>query len=105
MSVVALSTGGSRGPRLREDLTIVEQVFRGETGYVVKDPATQKYFRFRPVEIGVMRCFDGRRSPDEIAAALAEQGLKLTARTIEAFARKLASIGLLARTLAGRNKM
>src|SRR5215207_821031 len=90
MSVVALSAGGSRGPRLREDLTIVEQVFRGETGYVVKDPATQKYFRFRPVEIGVMRCFDGRRSPDEIAAALAEQGLKLTARTIEAFERTLA---------------
>src|SRR3954463_13688211 len=102
MSVVALSAGGRRGPCLREDITIVEQVFRGETSFVVKDPATQKYFRFRPVEMGVMRYFDGSRTPDEIAAALAADGVRLTARAVEGFARKLASIGLLERTLAER---
>ena len=80
---------------------IVEQVFRGETSFVVKDPATQKYFRFRPVEMGVMRCFDGARTPDEIAAALAEQGVRLTARAVEGFARKLA-VDRAARAHAGR---
>jgi putative peptide zinc metalloprotease protein len=105
MSSIALSTATSNGPRLRAELAIVEQVFRGETNYVVKDPATQKYFRFRPVEMRVMRCFDGARTPDEIAAALADQGLRLTARAVEGFARKLASIGLLERTLAERTTL
>jgi putative peptide zinc metalloprotease protein len=105
MSSIALDTTRAAGPRLRPDLAIVEQVFRGETSFVVKDPATHKYFRFRPVEVGVMRHFDGRRTPDEIAAALAEQGLKLTGRAVEGFARKLASIGLLERTLAERTTL
>src|SRR6187455_872963 len=101
MSSIAL-TSGTGGPRLRPELAIVEQVFRGETSFVVKDPATQKYFRFRPVEMGVMRYFDGSRTPEEIAAALAADGVRLTARAVEGFARKLASIGLLERTLAER---
>src|SRR5215213_23115 len=101
MSSVALA-GGAGAPCLRPDLAIVEQVFRGETSFVVKDPATQKYFRFRPVEMGVMRRFDGHRTPDEIAATLAAEGVRLTARAVEGFARKLASIGLLERTLAER---
>jgi putative peptide zinc metalloprotease protein len=105
MSSIALSGATSSGPRLRADLTIVEQVFRGEASFVVKDPATQKYFRFRPVEMGVMRYFDGARTPEQIAAALTEQGIRLTARTVEAFARKLASIGLLERTLVERTTL
>ena len=105
MSSIALSAATSSGPRLRPELAIVEQVFRGETAYVVKDPATQKYFRFRPVEMRVMRCFDGARTADQIAAELTEQGLRLTARAVEGFARKLASIGLLERTLAERTTL
>ena len=105
MSSIALSAGGAVAPRLRADLSIIEQVFRGEANFVVKDPTTQKYFRFRPVEMSVMRCFDGHHTPDQVVAALAEQGLKLTARTVEGFARKLASIGLLERTLAERTTL
>jgi multidrug efflux pump subunit AcrA (membrane-fusion protein) len=105
MSTIALSGTANVGPRLRADIAIVEQVFRGETSFVVKDPATQKYFRFRPVEIGVMRLFDGTRTADQIASALAEQGMKLTGRAIEGFARKLGSIGLLERSLAERTTL
>lgn len=105
MSTVTLAAGGAAAPRLRPDLAIIEQVFRGETSFVVKDPATQKYFRFRPVEVGVMRCFDGLHTAEEIAASLAGQGLKLTARAVEGFARKLAGIGLLERTLAERTTL
>jgi putative peptide zinc metalloprotease protein len=92
-------------PRLRPDLTIVEQSFKGETSFVVKDPSTRKYFRFGKVEIAVMRCFDGRRTPDEIAGALAEQGMRIPARTVEGFARKLSSIGVLERTLVERTTL
>ena len=66
----------SAAPRLRADLTIVEQTYRGEQSFIVKDPKTRKYFRFRPVEIGVLRQFDGTRSAAEVAAALAEAGLR-----------------------------
>ena len=92
-------------PRLRSDLTIVEQSFKGETSFVVKDPTTRKYFRFGKVEIAVMRSFDGRRTPDEIAGALAEQGMRIPARTVEGFARKLSSIGVLERTLVERTTL
>ena len=102
---VALAPGLPGAPCLRADLAIVEQVFRGETSFVVKDPATQKYFRFRPVEMGVMRCFNGQRTHDQIAETLAEQGVRLSARAVEGFARKLASIGLLERTLAERTTL
>ena len=37
-------------PRLRPELRLVEQVYRGELGYILKDPTNYKYFRFRPVE-------------------------------------------------------
>ena len=47
------------GPCLRADIAIVEQVYRGEKSFVVKDLAAQKYFRFGAAEVRVMRCFDG----------------------------------------------
>ncbi len=71
----------------------------------MKDPTTRKYFRFGAVEIAVMRCFDGRRTPDEIARALAEQGMRIPSRTVEGFARKLSSIGVLERTLVERTTL
>ena len=92
-------------PRLRPDLTIVEQLFKGEKSFVVKDPTTRKYFRFGAVEIAVMRCFDGRRTPDEIARALSDQGMRIPSRTVEGFARKLSSIGVLERTLVERTTL
>ena len=52
-----------------------------------------------------MRCFDGRRTPDEIALSLAEQGMRIPARTVDAFARKLSAIGVLERTLAERTTL
>ena len=35
MSSIALSASAHAGPRLRADLAIVEQIFRGETSFVV----------------------------------------------------------------------
>ena len=52
----------SERPRLRTDLILVEQTYRGEQSFIVKDPSTRKYFRFRPVEIAVMRSLDGERT-------------------------------------------
>src|SRR3954469_13972136 len=92
-------------PRLRPDISIIEQVYRGETSYVVKDLAAQKYFRFGSAEVRVMREFDGTRTPTEVAAPLAEEGLRISAQAVEAFARTLANAGLLERDLEERTTL
>jgi putative peptide zinc metalloprotease protein len=93
----------SAHPRLRPDLVLVEQTYRGEQSYIVKDPQTRKYFRFRPLEVSVMQLFDGRRTGTDTVAALAEQGIRVTAATVEKFAAKLRSMGLCERTLQERS--
>ena len=91
----------SARPRHRADLKFVEQVYRGEQSFIVKDPVTHKYFRFRPVETLVLQSFDGR-TIGEIALALAQEGFRLSAGAIEGFARKLATMGLMERSLEER---
>ena len=90
-------------PKFRSDLVVVEQVYRGETAFIIKDPLTRKYFRFRPVEVGIMQAFDGLRTTTEVAAALVEEGINVTARALDGFAARLAKIGLLERTLGERS--
>jgi putative peptide zinc metalloprotease protein len=90
-------------PRLRPDLVLVEQTYRGEQSFVVKDPETKKYFRFRPVEMMVMQALDGDHTPVEAAALLAESGLRVSAQAVEGFAQKLRSMGLIERTLGERS--
>lgn len=91
-------------PKLRPDLVLVEQSYRGEQSYIVKHPVTHKYFRFRPVEAMVMQSLDGRPT-EEAAAGLVEQGIKVTAAAVEKFAAKLKSMGLCEHTLEERSLM
>ena len=92
-------------PRLRADLAFIEQIYRGEKSYVVKDLKEQRYFRFGITEVRVMQAFDGRRTAAEIVSHLAEQGLRVSVETIELFARKLSGAGFLERTLAERTTL
>jgi putative peptide zinc metalloprotease protein len=92
-------------PRLRPDLVLVEQTYRGEQSYIVKDPTTHKYFRFRPVEIAVMQTLDGERTVTEAALALADQGLRISAAVVGKFADKLKAMGLMERTLRERSTL
>jgi hypothetical protein len=89
-------------PRFRSDLVVVEQVYRGETTFIVKDPVSHKYFRFRPVEVAIMRAFDGLRGFADLAADFAAQGLNVSAKALEGFAARLGRIGLLERSLQER---
>ena len=90
-------------PKLRTDLVLVEQTYRGEQSFIVKDPETRKYFRFRPLEVMVMQSLDGSRTPADAAGALREAGVKVSAAAVEGFAGKLRSMGLLERTLRERS--
>jgi putative peptide zinc metalloprotease protein len=90
-------------PKLRADLILVEQTYRSEQSYIIKDPDSRKYFRFRPVEVMVMQALDGEHTAAEAAATLAEEGLRVTPKGVEAFAAKLTSMGLCERTLSERS--
>jgi putative peptide zinc metalloprotease protein len=89
--------------RLRTDLVLVEQTYRGEQSYIVKDPKSRKYFRFRPLEVQVMQSLDGQRTAAEAAAILAEADINVSATAVEKFAGKLKAMGLLERTLGERS--
>jgi putative peptide zinc metalloprotease protein len=95
----------SERPRLRPDLVLVEQTYRGEQSYILKDPTTHKYFRFRPVEIAVMQSLDGQRTVTEAALALTEQGIRVTGAAVAKFAEKLKAMGLMERTLRERSTL
>jgi len=92
-------------PRLRPDLVLVEQTYRGEQSYILKDPTTHKYFRFRPVEIAVMQALDGERTVAEAALALAENGIRVSVAAVGKFADKLKTMGLMERTLRERSTL
>jgi putative peptide zinc metalloprotease protein len=91
-------------PTLRPDLVFVEQSYRGEQTYIVKDPTNHKYFRFRPIEAMVMQSLDGR-PVEETSAALTAQGLKIGPAALEKFAGKLKAMGLCERSLEERSIM
>jgi putative peptide zinc metalloprotease protein len=90
-------------PKLRSDLVLVEQTYRGEQSFIVKDPETRKYYRFRPVEVMVMQVLDGEHTAEQAARALAEEGLRVSAKAVEAFAAKLKGMGLCDRTLGEKS--
>src|SRR6185369_3966084 len=56
-------------------------------------------------EVRVMRAFDGTRTPAEIAAHLASEGLRISTAAVESFARTLANAGFLERDLGERTTL
>ncbi len=58
-------------PKLRRDVRITEQIFRGQSWFVIQDPVTCQYFRLGPTEYRFIRELDGRRTVGEILQELA----------------------------------
>jgi putative peptide zinc metalloprotease protein len=90
-------------PKLRGDLVLVEQTYRGEQSFILKDPQSRKYYRFRPAEVRVMQALNGKHTTAEAAQALAEAGLRVSSAAVESFAGKLTTLGLCERTLGERS--
>ncbi|MDV2496317.1 MAG: peptidase M50, partial [bacterium] len=53
-------------PKIRDDLIVSRQEHRGTTYFVVKDPLTRRFFRFKEPEHFLIRLLDGEHSPEEI---------------------------------------
>ena len=60
-------------PRLRRDIRITEQIFRGESWFVIQDPITTQFHRLGPAEYRFVRQLDGKRAVGEILQSLAAE--------------------------------
>lgn len=82
--------------KLRDDLVISRQ--EGEEGvlFVIKDLATDRFFRFKEIENYIAHQFDGNTSLEMISQRVGEKfGIELSREAIAQFAWRLQNIGLL----------
>lgn len=60
------STTRSVGLRKRGDLVVIRQLYQGQAWFVIKDPISLHYFRFRPEEHALLEMLDGEASLDQL---------------------------------------
>jgi putative peptide zinc metalloprotease protein len=82
--------------RLRGDLSIEPQKFEGRTYFVVKDPVSLRYYRFKEQEQFLLQFMDGRRTLDDAQKQYEKRFRpeRLTLEDLESFAQQLLTAGL-----------
>src|SRR5438874_699762 len=81
---------------LRRDLEITPQKYEGRTYYVVKDPVSMRYYRFKEQEHYLIGLMDGAYSLDEAQKEYEKRFRpeRLTLEDLEGFAQQLLTAGL-----------
>src|SRR5689334_19790001 len=82
--------------RLRADLNITPQRYEGRTYYVVKDPVSLRYYRFKEQEHFIIRMLDGTHTLDEAQKEFEQRFRpdRLPLENLEGFAQQLLTMGL-----------
>lgn len=82
--------------RLREDLAIIRQRYEGRTYYVVKDPVSLRYYRFKEHERFLLDYMDGKHTLEEAQKAFEARFRpeRLTLEDLESFTSQLLQAGL-----------
>ncbi len=82
--------------RLRADLDIAPQRYEGRTFFVVKDPVSLRYYRFKDQEHFLLEYMDGKRTLDDAQKAFEKRFRpdRLTLEDLEHFAQQLLTAGL-----------
>jgi putative peptide zinc metalloprotease protein len=82
--------------RLRGDLGIDPQKFEGRTYFVVKDPVSLRYYRFKEQEHFLLQFMDGERTLDDAQKEYEKRFRpeRLTLEDLESFAQQLLTAGL-----------
>src|SRR5256885_16570943 len=82
--------------KLRNDLVISRQDGSDGTIFVIKDPVTERYFRFKETEHFIAQQFDGATSPETVRQRFEGKfGVNLSAENMEQFVNRLRGVGLL----------
>jgi putative peptide zinc metalloprotease protein len=93
-------------PRLRPRLRFSRHENDGAVSYIVKDPASMKYYRFGTVEAWLMQRLDGTRTLEQLCAELREEiGMNATPQALDVLVRRLREMGLVERSLHERSAM
>src|SRR6516164_918381 len=82
--------------RVRGDLSIAPQKYEGRTYYVVKDPVSLRYYRFKEQEHFLIRLMDGKHTLDEAQKEFEKRFRpdRLTLEDLESFGQQLLNAGL-----------
>src|SRR5213079_2169849 len=82
--------------RLRCDLDIAPQKYEGRTYYVVKDPVSLRYYRFKEQEHFLLRYMDGTHTLDDAQKEFETRFRpdRLTLEDLEHFGQQLLTAGL-----------
>jgi putative peptide zinc metalloprotease protein len=82
--------------RIRLDLDIAPQKYEGRTYYVVKDPVSLRYYRFKEQEHFLINLMDGTHTLDDAQKRfeLRFRPERLTLEDLEGFAQQLLTAGL-----------
>src|SRR5437899_5734928 len=82
--------------RLRGDLSIAPQKYEGRTYYVVKDPVSLRYYRFKEQEHYLIGLMDGSYTLDDAQKAYEKRFRpeRLTLEDLEQFGQQLLTAGL-----------
>src|SRR5882762_9670798 len=96
MSVIA-------APKLRSDLTVRQHETDGERFFILKDPVSGEFFRFREAEQFIAEQFDGETPLEAVRKNTEEKfGATLPAETLNAFVKHLEKTGLLETEKTGK---
>src|SRR6266404_8010781 len=82
--------------RIRHDLAIEPQKYEGRTYYVVKDPVSLRYYRFKEQERFLIGLMNGEHTLDDSQKEYEKRFRpeRLTLEDLEAFAQQLITAGL-----------
>src|SRR5436305_4499675 len=81
---------------MRKDLAIAPQRYEGRTYYVVKDPVSLRYYRFKEQEQFLIRMMDGKHTLDDAQKEFEKRFRpdRLTLEDLEQFGQQLLTAGL-----------
>src|SRR3954471_2431424 len=82
--------------RMRRDVAIAPQKYEGRTYYVVKDPVSLRYYRFKEQEHFLIRLMDGEHTLDQAQKEFEKRFRpdRLTLEDLEQFGQQLLTAGL-----------
>src|SRR6202142_1636876 len=82
--------------RVRGDLAVTPQKYEGRTFYVIKDPVSLRYYRFKEQEYFLLNLMDGTHTNDDAQKEFEKRFRpdRLTLEDLEHFSQQLLTAGL-----------
>ena len=93
--------------RIRPDLGITPQRFEGRVYYVIKDPVSLRYYRFKEQEYFLLGLMDGQHTLDDAQKAFEDRFRpdRLTLEDLEHFGQQLLTAGLVQNESPGAGQL